>query len=372
MKRAWILVFALLLAPAGVRAADPAATAAEIQLQRALDATIDLSFDKTELSKAFEAIAEKAKVSISVDQAAYDSLPYGATTKVSATFRASTGRAAIEEVLAPLGLEQAVSGSSVVIRPSAPLLYIGRRAEWEELQLLQSLRKTTLPKIEIDWTSDLRTLLGKPDLNVRISDSAANDKAMAAVRSLLPCPVAQALETYAAQSNQIWTVRGHDILMMPTKQWIAGQLDRPIVVNFSSAPLANVVAELAHLSRIPIEPAPGLYQAIPTVSLNSNNGTVKQTLDALSGASGIPVELRDDRIILGLPIKPGTTQPAPTPRGDAIIGHIALPLKDGTVLDLYLHESDLPPELLEARRKKLQEAMQALQKSAVETQPAPK
>jgi hypothetical protein len=360
-------LLALLFCTSALRAAD---NAAEIQLQRSLDATIDLSFEKIELSKAFEMIADKAKISMTIDQAAYDCLPYGATTIVSATFNSSTARAAIEEILTPLGLEQAVSGASVVIRPSAPLARIGRRAEWDELKLLQSLRKTTMSKVDQDWTANLRTLLGKPDLNVRITDTSQQDKALAAVKALLPCTVVQALDCYAAQSNQLWTIRGKDIVILPTKQWIEGQLERPIVVDFTNAPLASVIAELGHLSRIDLQPAPGLYQAVPTVSLKSSNGTVKQTLEALSGATGIPVEVTDNRIILDLPIKPGTPQPAP--RSDAIIGRIGLPLKDGTIMDLYLHESDLPPDLQAARQKKIQEALQALQKAAAESATQPK
>src|SRR6202012_1347632 len=112
--------------------------------------------------------------------ACYEALPYGATTKVSATFRGTPVRAAIAEVLTPLGLEQAVSGNNLIIRPSRPLFYIGRKAEWEELKLLQKIRTQDLPKIDVDWTADLRNLLGQPNLIVQMEslDPAAQEKAM--------------------------------------------------------------------------------------------------------------------------------------------------------------------------------------------------
>lgn len=290
--------------------ATAAASAAEVQLQRALDNPIDLTLDKTELAKAFDAIASKGKISLQIDQACYDALPYGATTRVNVVFRASPLRLALDEVLSPLGLEQSVSGNTVTVRPTPALQRVGRRAEFEELKLLQTLRQTQLPTFAGDWTETLRTLLGKPEMTVQLSPpsdpaaSAAADKALAQVKSILPCTVAQALDAYSAGTGEIWTVNAQNVLILPMKKWIGRQLERPIVIHQNNAPLADVIAELAHLSRIRFQPEPGLYQAVPTVSLNSDNGTVQQTLDALSGATSIAYDVRDDSIFLHLANKP--------------------------------------------------------------------
>jgi len=376
VPRSFTLAFVAvaLLATAAARGAD---TAAEITLQRALDAPLDLTLDKVELGKAFEAIAAHAKVSVQVDEACFDALPYGATTKVSATFRATPLRGAIEEILAPLALEQAVSGATLIIRPSAALARIGRRADWDELKLLQTLRTQELPKLDINWTDDLRTLLGKPQLVVDIDkvDPAVQDKAMAQVRAMLPCPAAQALDSYAAAIGMIWSVRtmpaeGQKIIIEPAKNWLNRQLREPVILSFTNAPLAKVVADLADASRIRFQPEPGLYLAVPAVSLTSNHSTVQQTLDTLSGATGIAYELRDDgTVLLRLAGKPN---PNANPRPDAIIGRVAVPTgKDNTVFDLYIHESDLPAELNEMRKKKLREAIDALQQSLTPVPPTP-
>lgn len=350
----------------GLTPAARADAAAETALQRTLDTAINLDLEKVDLPKAFDAIASRAKIRIQVDQACYDALPYGDTTKVTIKFDRSPLRAGLDELLSPLGLEDATSGGVVVIRPSAPLKRIGRRAEWEELSLLRTLTTTQLARLDTDWTADLRTLLGKPELVVQNSaEAAANEKAMAAVRAQLPTTVAAALDTYAAGTGQIWTVNGGNVVIVPLKKWMERQLDRPIIINKSNAPLGEVVAELAALSRLRIQPEPGLYAAVPTVSLNSNNGTVRQTLDALSGATGIAYDVREDAVYLQLGDKPGTN---PAPRADAIVGRIVLPLGGGSAggaddanFDMFIRESDLPPELNALRKRRIAQAIAELQ-----------
>src|SRR5271170_1511098 len=134
-----------LLLPSLARAADaPPPASAEVALQRALDQPFNLVLEKVEIAEAFKQIAGTAKIALTVDPACYDFLPYGPTTRVSADFRNSKLRDAIEQVLITLGLQQTVSGSAVIIRPSAPLMHIGRRAQLDELKLLQDLRSNDL------------------------------------------------------------------------------------------------------------------------------------------------------------------------------------------------------------------------------------
>ena len=118
-----VLICALAVAPQRAFAVEPPvneSAAAEVALQRALDQPFNLVLEKVEIAEAFKRIAATAKISLSVDPACYDFLPYGATTRVSADFRNSKLRDAIEQVLITLGLQQTVSGSTVIIRPSAP------------------------------------------------------------------------------------------------------------------------------------------------------------------------------------------------------------------------------------------------------------
>src|SRR3954471_14389737 len=122
-----VVICASAAAPKDAVAADAPSNesaAAEIALQRALDQPFNLVLEKVEIAEAFKRIAATAKISLSVDPACYEFLPYGATTRVSADFRSAKLRDAIEQVLITLGLQQTVSGATVIIRPSAPLMHI--------------------------------------------------------------------------------------------------------------------------------------------------------------------------------------------------------------------------------------------------------
>jgi hypothetical protein len=364
----------LFLFAASARAAEESG---ETALQRKLDAPLNLTIDKQPLSDAFTAIAREAHIALFVDPASFECLPYGATTVVSARFREASLRTSLEDILAPLALEMATSGDKVIIRPTPPLAHIGRRAQWNELSLMDTLRKSQLPTLAGDWNAELRTLLGKPELVVHDqADPADHDKAVLQVRNELPASIAQALDTYAAATNQIWFPEDTGIQIMPMNTWIKRQLDRAIDVHFTNAPIQAVVDELSHLSGIRFQPEAGLYQAIPAVSLNSDKGTVQQSLDALVGAVGIAYDIQDDHITIRLP---GKQSPPTAPRGDAVIGRITLPAgKEGQSLEVFLRESDLPPDLNDLRKKKIAQAIQDLAKSlrlptttAPATQPAP-
>ncbi len=283
----YVILFAfvpLWLFPLAIQAAGETA---ETALQRKLDAPLNLTIDKQPLSEAFANIAKTAKISILVDPSSYEALPYGSTTIVSAKFREASLRTSLEDILSPLSLEMSASGDKIIIRPLPALAHIGRRAQWNELALLDTLGKTQLPTVGGDWNGELRTFLGKPELVVHDqADQAMHDKAIAQVRNELPEPITKALDTYAAASNQIWFPEDTGIQIMPLAAWIKRQLNRAIDVHFTNTPLEQVVDELSHLSGIRFQPEPGLYLAIPAVSLNSDKGTVQQSLDALGGRGG--------------------------------------------------------------------------------------
>jgi hypothetical protein len=373
--RGLVALFCALSVAGVVRAAD---VPAEVGLQRTLDQPFNLTLTKTPLSEAFKQIAATAKISMQVDPACYDLLPYGATTLVSADFRQSKLRDAIEEVLVPLGLQQAVSGATVIVRPSGPLARIGRRAYWDELKLLQDLRNTELKAGAdggFDFKTAVRAALDRPDLVVSIADEgvsgATRDKALDQIKKQLPLSAFRALEMYGQLTGQIWFVEAGPgaaampgasagtVRVMSMKAWMQRQMERPIQVDFTNAPLNQVVAELTHLSGIRFVPEPGLYQMVPVVSLKSNNGSVIQTLEALAGGTRIAFDVRDDSILLHM----AGNEPLPAPRSDAIVGRISVPVGTGadrTTMDVFIRESDLPRELNELRKKRTQEAIDAL------------
>jgi hypothetical protein len=377
------LAACLLLASVQANAADLTPGGAEVALQRALDQPFNLVLDKVEIADAFRQIAATAKISLNVDSACYDCLPYGATTRVSADFRNSKLRDAIEQVLITLALQQTVSGASVIIRPSAPLLHLGRRAQLEELKLLQDLRSNDLAPIQgdapLDFTTAIRAALDRQNIVVTLEGNTPpplQASALADIQKQLPMSIFRALDTYCDLTHQLWfaeadplsSTGGATIHVMTPRTWIKRQLDRPIQVNFVNTPFDQVVAELSHLTGIRFVPEPGLYQAFPALNLSSVNSSVAQTLEALAGTTRIVYDIRDDSILLHIAGGDGGTQSPTTqnttPRPDTIIGHVEIPAgPTGITTDIFIRESDLPPELNELRKKKIAEAVEALKKT---------
>lgn len=385
------LLIALAMMPGAVRGADdPAANAAEVALQRALDQPITLTLPTTELHEAFNRIAAEAKIPLQVDPACYDLLPYGRTTRIEFEARQSKLRETLEDLLVPLGLQQTVTGKSILIRPSAPLFHIGHRATWEELKLLQDLhtaqdlKPTPAPPAgssapAFDLTTALRAALdGRKDLIVSFAAGTMDESSAAAldqIRKQLPMNPYRALERYTQDTGQVWFVEagplaggptGGTIRIMTRRQWIERQLDRPIQISATNESLEKIVADLSHASGIRIVPEPGLYLAVPRIGfLSSNNDTLRQTLTALSGAAGVEVDMREDSILLRLKPVPGTAgSERPASSSDDIVGRIALPIgKEGLTMDLLLRESDLPRELNDRRKKAIREYVEALQKT---------
>ena len=381
------LALALIAMPAA-SAADPEP---DVQLQRALDHPVTLTLDKKPLSEAFKQIAAAAKIPLQVDPASYELLPYGDTTQVSVEFKQSRLRDALQGVLMPLGLQDTVVGSAVLIRPSSPLLHIGRKADWEELKLMKELwgppdsRELEMPASgQFNLINAIRAAMdGRKDLIVSLPVettgngplAAAHQKAIEEISKQLPMTAYRALELYCQLTGQIWFVEagplyggatGGTIRIMPPRQWIERQLDRPITLSHPKDSLEAVVADLSQTSRISFVPEPGLYRAVPVVSLSAENFTVRKTLDTLAGATQIAYDVRDDSILLHLAPGPGVQS------ANTTIGHITVPIgADGMQMDMYIRESDLPPELNELRKKRIQQVVEGMQKALTATPPAP-
>ena len=379
-RRRWALTAVILVA--GVLHAYGAEGDPEIALQRALDQPVTLSLQNVSLAEAFKQIAATAKIALQIDPTCYELLPYGDTTRVSVDFRQSKLREGLDVLLFPLGLQTAIAGNAVLIRPSNPLKHTGRRADWEELKLLGELSKNADVKMPAGGTFNLteaiRTAMeGRKDLQVAIStDAGGQEAALQQIAKQLPMSAYRVLELYGQLTGAVWFVEagplaggltGGKVTVMTPRQWIARQLERPIQLSRKDEPLEVIVADLAHASGIRFVPEPGLYQSVPVVSLRSDNGTVLQTLEALAGATRISFEVRDDSVLLLLSAGPGNQT-----RGDTIVGRISVPTGTGpeaTMMDVYIRESDLTPEQNQLRKKKIEEAVKALQKQW--TTPAP-
>ncbi|HEY4329948.1 MAG TPA: hypothetical protein VGN88_09440 [Phycisphaerae bacterium] len=369
------------------RGADP-----EIAMQRQLDQPLTLSLKDIQVSEAFAQIAKQAGVPLTVDPSCYDLLPYGATTLVSVNFSQSKLRDSLEVLLMPLGLQTTVAGTTVMIRPSDALRRIGHRADWEELKLLKDLWSSadlkpgsngvfSLPEAIRSSVADHRRELQVPlagEANGAFSQ--VQEQAIAQIAKQLPMSAYRALDMYCMLTKSVWFVEAGPLLggdnggrvrIMSHRQWIERQLELPIQIARKNEPLEVVVADLTHASGIHFKVQAGLYQAVPVVSVQSTNATVRQTLESLQGASPILFKVggeskedeENDTILLQL-VNGGTSSAA---RSDSIVGRISVPVGgtggEGTMMDVYIKESDLTPEQNEMRKKHIEDALKELQKT---------
>jgi hypothetical protein len=386
MPRKYVAIAGLLLCALAARGAD---SESEIALQRALDQPLTLTLDGVALSEAFKQIASAAKIPLQVDPACYELLPYGETTRVSVDFKQSRLRDSLDVLLMPLSLQTVIAGKVVMIQPSSALRHIGRRADWEELKLLKELWSSPDLKAPAGGPFSLVDAIrgameGRKDLIVQIPGEAngllsqAQQQAMDQVGKQ-SMPVYRALDTYCQLTGNIWFVEagplqggstGGKIMIMTPKAWINRQLERPVqITSRVDQPLEAIVSDLANASGIRFVPEPGLYTSAPVVRLSSSNSSVRDTLDTLQSVTNIEYEVQDDSILLRMGAGPG--QPN-QPRVDNIIGKISVPIEgdpNGALMDIYIHESDLTPEQNAMRKKRLEQAVKALQKSW-EPQPA--
>jgi len=365
-----ILGSAAVGAPQSSSAAPSASDAGEVQLQKMLTSNLTLSLKNVSLTDAFTAIAQNAHISIEVEQSVYNCLPYGDDTIIDVTFRDVPLQTALQKIMDELCLTMAVSNQHVVIEPSEALIRIGRRATWDELDLLHKLNSVVQTQFTGNWTPSLQKLLNQQSLDVVESpaDVRARAEALSNVQAQLPCPVSQALDAYAQSLNMIWYLLDNRIYILPGSEWIRRQLDRPIILKQSSIPLQQVVGELSVLSGVDFRPQPGLYLAVPTVNVDSNDGTIRQTLDALSGATGITYQIMDDYV--SLDVQHTASGQQDLDGQDPVIGMIPIPTGIGNLeFDYFVHASDVPPPLLEQLHAKARAAIGSLNAPPAATQP---
>ena len=328
-------------------------------LRRMLDSTLQMTLHHTPVAEAFSDLARAADISIEVEESVYDRLPYGADTRIDVTFHNVRVEKALRTLLRRMDLRLSLSDGHVVIRPGVALTRLGRRATWNELVLLRRIAATPLTRANDDWLGTLAGLLKTPRLQIAIAPAPAARRAaaLAALRAALPCTIDRALTTYARALHMIWFLHRRSLDIATPRAWVRRQLDRPIAVKQTNAPLEQVVAELAALSGVRFKPEPGLYLLVPRVSIDSNDGTIRQTLDALSGATGIAYHIAGDAVVLQMPRSAGPSGVG----ADPVVATLAVPFgPNHQKIDVFIRASELPAPLRRRLAQKVRQAVQAL------------
>ncbi len=116
-----------------------AATSADAAVAQALDQKIEsLNVNDMAVGDALADIGRQTALKISADEASLELLPWGAQTRLAkVTVSHASLREILPQVLAPLGMTYDIRDGGVFVFATDPLKRMNRRANWDDLKLLQ-------------------------------------------------------------------------------------------------------------------------------------------------------------------------------------------------------------------------------------------
>lgn len=347
--------------------AEPPQTAALINEQ--LDKPIDIELQNTPLPEALRIIEDRTGVPVRPDRSVYDILPYGRRTPVSIRASGVSLRAVIVEVSTRLGLSMSVEPEAVGLRPRAILQRLGRRATPTELALIDVLSRTRL-KVQ-GTTLSVDDLIRGIDQGLLDHDQqlqAANQPAAGFVVEFRGPPESRAQSVSIRRNPTLLEVIDvidagtpltaypweSTVVFLSKKSLIEERLRRPLDLPYLDADIAQVLLDLSNQTNVKFVIEPAALQRVPaayrTIKLSVNDAPAWQLMEALSGATGLKFDVRDDGVYV--------SHDGPTNSGGRVVATYSI----GDGISILIREDDLPPELLEKIRSKQAEAIEALKR----------
>jgi hypothetical protein len=287
---------AVLLAYALATAAPDAAG-----IYRKLDRPIDLDIQDAPVKDVFEQIAAETGIPFVIAPRALELLPYGEQTRVAVRVPGVPLRKALAPMLAPQGLDWSVTEDGIRIQPSEPLARMGRRASYEELQVLGAmLSARLLPPAEAGKSvmAQLREAADAPNLDLVFEVAGDEPAAIERADEALPATAADWLDAMCRQQLWSWYLSGREIRVIPQAQQIRRQLQRRVSCQYENAELVNVLHELALEARVKLEMEPAVLEELSEsvrrdFSLRIADATVEQALEVIRGSTGLKFEVTD-------------------------------------------------------------------------------
>lgn len=333
-------------------------------IEQALDQVVNFEIVDKSLPEAFVIVADESGVPISIDPAVLKLLPYGPDTRVQeARMHNIPLRQGLGRLLSPLGLRCRVAKDRVQVEPVAALRRIGRRATWNELATLQWLAG-------LEWKNTSQQIDGlRERLQFQVDDPAPSGALFDAMAQAGAGSGGEVLNIACQSRGWTWYPWGKHIAVISTDEQVYRALQKPITVRAEHQPLAEVLMEIARRSGVPISFQPGVIGSLPVetqrdFSLLLVDTPAEQGLEVIAGVTGLDFRPEGN----GIEIYSARTAPAQVPGrsasvsdADPIIGRVTMPGPDGTFqYEFLIRESDLPPEVKEARRKLIDEAVKAM------------
>ncbi|HUN81611.1 MAG TPA: DUF4974 domain-containing protein [Phycisphaerae bacterium] len=345
--------------------AQPAPAAADIGAR--LDAKLDVTIRGMEIENVLADLAKQSGVDITLDEDAVETLPWGKQTKLSdVTIANSTLRAALPQVLEPLGLTYIVRDNKIVVTATDPLERMRRRPTWDELKRLKELREKDYSPEAFAALKVQYRITGKVDAKAMLQHQL--DISGRGTMSDM-------LETATKALNWVWYIEDDHVVVRTLEAQNAAQLSRQVSVRYTNVPLAQILSELGDKAGVTITFDPGMMLKLPPSTAQSytlllQSVSVKQALELICAETGLKYEVRPDSIHMSLSeAVTSESGKAAVARTSPYIAKISVPSPDGTYsMEFLIRAEDLPPEILEARSQMLQEMIQKIRRDIA---PAP-
>ena len=381
-----VVALVALLACLSFAAAPSGDNSTSALINEALDKNVSLQLDGV-LPDVLKTIENKTGVRISAPDEVYDLLPWGEQTNIKAKIENQTLRSALTALTQKLGLHWELNQFEVTLKPMPALARLGRRATVAELQALDLLSATPLGEHKDQMTvqelvnaidQQLATVKS-PSLVVELRAGDASDPQSGIIQLDKPinvrrnATISEALQDMSRQTDATWYPWGKDIVIVPKQQQIRLQLERTITARYNGQDISKVLDLLSQKSGVPFQIEPGAFQRVPqeyrSIKLDLDNATVRQVLDDIRGLTGLDYAVKAD----GIYVWNQNPNPAAAPRANDPV--VAMLEADGG-LQLFLRESELPPDVTAYLAHKKEEEVNRLRRRmkdegfAPATQPA--
>jgi hypothetical protein len=356
-----------------VLAARAGENATSALINQALDKNVNLQLDGV-LPAALKTIEDQTGVRITPTDQVYDLLPWGEQTNIKAKIENQTLRSALNAITRKLGLYWELGQFDVVIKPMPALARLGRRATVAELQSLDLLTTTPLgPHKEpmtvqelVNAVDQKLSTIKTPALSIQLRSGDPDDpqagtiKLDTSMNIRRDATLAEALQDMTRQSDATWYPWGKGIVIVPKQQQIRLQLDKTITAGYTGQDISRVLDSLSQKAGVPFQVEPGAYQRVPpdyrSIKLDLDNASIRQVLDDIRGFTGLDYVVKPDGVYIW------NQNPNPTTTVRGAVDPVVATLEADGGLQVFLRESDLPPDVMQYLKHKKDDEIDRLRK----------
>ena len=274
-------------------------------IDQALDQTLPPFEFHGAIADALARLSSQTNLRITATQSVWDILPWGQDTVVRINVRNATVRQALDRITRRIGLTYIVGADGVTLEPMPALARMGRRATTNDLLLLDALAGAQAELRPDTTVHDLVSIVDRRlyflhspyAVDNRAFDSSTDGQTLSIPRN---ATLLDALEQLPQQTDATWYPNGQSLLICKKVDAIRTMLSRRVNLNFQNENIEQVLSDLSDRCGVPFIYTPGALQRVPPdyrrVSLTLRHATVQDTLNIISGQTGLTFEPTSDGV----------------------------------------------------------------------------